>query len=121
MDHDFEPASFDVIATIATLHHLPLSQALERFKQLLRPGGTLMIIGLYRLHTASDFAYALAALPVSWWLRWTKNYEEVAAPMRDPDETLAEVIACVARVLPGVSITRRLLFRYSLVWQKPSG
>ena len=56
MSHSFEPASFDVIAAIATLHHLPLSQALERFKQLLRPGGVLTIIGLYRLHASSDFA-----------------------------------------------------------------
>ena len=120
MSHAFEPASFDVIAAVATLHHLPLSQALEQFKQLLRPGGVLTIIGLYRLHAPSDFAYALAAMPVSWWCRWTKNYEEVAAPMRDPDETLAAVTACAARVLPGVSIRRRLLFRYSLVWQKPS-
>jgi len=120
MSHAFEPASFDVIAAIATLHHLPLSQGLERFKQLLRPGGVLTIIGLYRLHAPSDFAYALAAIPVSWWFRCTKDYEEVAAPMRDPDETLAAVTACAARVLPGVSIRRRLLFRYSLVWQKPS-
>ena len=121
MSHVFEPASFDVIAAIATLHHLPLCEALERFKQLLRPGGVLTITGLYRLRTARDFVYALAAMPVSCWFRWTKNYEEVAAPMRDPDETLAELTACAARVLPGVSIRRRLLFRYSLVWQKPSG
>jgi len=121
MSYGFGPASFDFIASIATLHHLPLDPALERFKQLLRPGGVLSVIGLYRIRTFADLSYACAAMPVSWWFRWTKNYQEVAAPMREPDKTLADVTACAARVLPGASIRRRLLFRYSLVWQKPSG
>jgi ubiquinone/menaquinone biosynthesis C-methylase UbiE len=81
MSCPFEPASFDFMAAIATLHHLPLEPALERFSQLLRPGGVLSVIGLYRLRTLTDFSYACAAMPVNWWLRLTKNYEEVAAPI----------------------------------------
>ena len=81
----------------------------------------LSIIGLYRLLTLADFSYACAAMPASWWLRLTKNYEEVAAPIRDPDETLAEIAASVERVLPGAAFKRRLLFRYSVVWRKASG
>jgi SAM-dependent methyltransferase len=119
MNCAFEAASFDFIASIATLHHLPLEPSLERFKQLLRPGGVLSVIGLYRLHTFADVSYACAALPVSWWLRLTRNYEEVAAPTRDPDETLSEITRAAAVVLPGASVLRQLLFRYSLLWQKP--
>jgi SAM-dependent methyltransferase len=121
MSHSFEKGSFDFIASIATLHHLPLAPALDRFKQLLRPGGALVVIGLYRLHTPADFACALAAMPVSWWLRLTNDYEEVAAPIRDPDETLAEISRNVVMILPGAAIGRQLLFRYSLIWRKPSG
>jgi SAM-dependent methyltransferase len=117
--HPFDDGSFDFIASIATLHHLPLVPALDRFKQLLRPGGVLAVIGLYPLSTFPDFAWALVALPVSWWLRVTNGYEEVAAPTRDPDETLDEIRCAAERILPGVAIRRRLLFRYSLVWQKP--
>jgi SAM-dependent methyltransferase len=119
MSHAFEPASFDFIASIATLHHLPLGPALERFSQLLRPGGVLSVIGLYRLRTLVDFSYGCAAVPVSWWWRLTRTYEEVAAPTCDPGETLEEIAASVGRALPGATCERRLLFRYSLVWRKP--
>src|SRR5437879_2012383 len=60
MHYPFEPETFDVIASIATLHHLALEAALERLKRLLRPDGVLAVIGLYRLSTPADFAYALA-------------------------------------------------------------
>jgi 2-polyprenyl-3-methyl-5-hydroxy-6-metoxy-1,4-benzoquinol methylase len=118
MTHDFGGA-FDLIASIAALHHLPLEPALERFKQLLNPGGTLAVIGLYRLTTVTDIAFAHLAIPVSAWHRATKGLEPVAAPTQDPKETLAMVEAAVDRILPGAEFTRRLLFRYSLVWQKP--
>jgi SAM-dependent methyltransferase len=121
MTYAFDDTAFDFIASIATLHHLPLEPALERFKQLLRPGGTLAVIGLYRLETVSDFTYANVAMPVSWWYRCTRPVEPVAAPIRDPDETLSEIQCAVERILPGADITRQLLFRYSLVWRKASG
>jgi 2-polyprenyl-3-methyl-5-hydroxy-6-metoxy-1,4-benzoquinol methylase len=121
MTHAFDEASFDLIASIATLHHLPLEPALERFKQLLRPGGTLAVIGLYRMSTLSDLVYAHAAMPVSWWYRCTRPVEPVAAPIRDPDETLSEIQCAAKRILPGADVTRQLLFRYSLVWRKTSG
>jgi hypothetical protein len=58
-------------------------------------------------------------MPVSWWLRLTNRYEEVAAPIRDPDETLAEIGRTIRGGLPDAVLTRRLLFRYSLLWRKP--
>jgi SAM-dependent methyltransferase len=119
ISHTFEAASFDFIASIATLHHLPLGPALERFSQLLRPGGVLSVVGLYRLRTLADFSYACAAIPMSWWWRLTRTYEEVAAPTRDPEQTLQEIARSVDSVLPGATLERRLLFRYSLVWRKP--
>jgi SAM-dependent methyltransferase len=121
MSHPFDKGSFDFIASIATLHHLPLVPALERFKRLLRPGGVLALIGLYRMSTPADLAWAFVAMPVNWWLRLMNDYEEVHAPIRDPDETLAEISRNVAKILPGAAIGRQLLFRYSLIWRKPSG
>jgi len=119
MSHAFDEESFDLVASIAALHHLPLEPALGRFKALLRPGGTLAVIGLYRLTTFTDIAYAHVAIAVSAWHRATKTLEPVAAPIRDPAETLADVQAAVKRALPGAEFTRRLLFRYSLIWRKP--
>jgi|SRR5215831_631864 len=119
MSHAFAEGSFDLVASIAALHHLPLEPAIDRFKALLRPGGTLAVVGLYRLTTLTDIAYAHIAIPVSAWHRATKNWEPVGAPIQDPKETLADVQASVERALPGAEFTRRLLFRYSLIWRKP--
>jgi SAM-dependent methyltransferase len=119
MECGFGNGNSDFIASIATLHHLPLAPALERFTRLLRPGGVLAVIGLYRLSTFQDLAWAPVALTVSWRLRLTKGYVEVTAPIRDPDETLNQIRTAVERILPGDEFQRRLLFRYSLVWRKP--
>jgi 2-polyprenyl-3-methyl-5-hydroxy-6-metoxy-1,4-benzoquinol methylase len=119
MTHAFAESSFDFIAAVATLHHLPLRPALERFRCLLRPGGVLAIIGLYRGETLSDMALAAAAFPSSWILRLLRGHAEVGAPVQNPQETLREILAACDALLPGAAIHRHLLFRYSLIWHKP--
>lgn len=119
MTYPFDGGSFDFIASIATVHHLPLEQALSRFRSLLRPGGVLAVIGLYDLQTISDFVYGCAATPVSWWMQASRVSEPVGAPIRDPEESLSEIVTAAERLLPGADVTRRLLFRYSLIWRKP--
>ena len=119
LTYPFPDASFDLITSIATLHHLPLTRALARFRDLLRPGGTLAIVGLYRTHTLVDYAWAAIALPASRLLRRAHRFVETAAPLRDPQETLSEIKAASRAILPGSALQRRLLFRYSLLWQKP--
>lgn len=119
MTQPFAGGSFDFIAAVATLHHLPLMPALTRFRDLLKPGGTLAVIGLYRANSVVDYAWASAALPVSRALRCVHVQEEVAAPLRRPNETLREIRAACEDILPGAVLRRRLLFRYSLTWRKP--
>ena len=119
MSHAFDDGSFDLVTSIATLHHLPLEPALDRFKVLLRPGGMLAVVGLYRLRTLTDLVYAHVAIPVSAWHRATKDREPVGAPIQDPKETLAEIRTAAEGIVPGADLRRRLLFRYSLVWRKP--
>jgi 2-polyprenyl-3-methyl-5-hydroxy-6-metoxy-1,4-benzoquinol methylase len=121
MTHALEPASFDTVTAIATLHHLPLEPALLRFRELLRPDGVLVVIGLYRLRTPADFAFGVAGKLAGWWLRWRNDYEEVAAPIHEPEETLCEIQAAVRELLPGAVVNRLLLFRDSLIWRKPGG
>ena len=121
MTHPFAPGSFDFVASIATLHHLPLDPALRRLRDLLRPGGVLAVIGLHQLRTPADFAYGVAGKLFTIWMHLTEPIEPVLAPVRDPDESLQEVREAVDRILPGAQFTRELLFRYSLIWKKPSG
>jgi hypothetical protein len=41
-------------------------------------------------------------------------------PMKDPTMTWDEVRIGALRLLPGVHYRRHLLWRYSLMWQKPA-
>jgi SAM-dependent methyltransferase len=111
--------NFDFIVAVATLHHLPLRRALERFRDLLRPGGVLVIVGLYKSATPIDYAYSAAAMPISMALRFLRGEEDVGASLQDPSETLATIRRESAVLLPGSVLRRRLFFRYSLVWRRP--
>ena len=115
----FSDGTFDFIAVVAALHHLPLESALERFRDLLRPGGVLAIVGLYRASSFADYLVAAAALPLSRVLRLRRGYSDVGAPLHEPLETLRQIRSGCARLLPGIVIRRRLLFRYTAIWRKP--
>lgn len=59
------PASYDLVTALASLHHLPLAPALERLRALLRPGGVLAVIGLYREATIGDALATAISFPLS--------------------------------------------------------
>ncbi len=112
-------ASFDFIAVVATLHHLPLESALIRFRDLLRSGGTLAVVGLYKLNTPMDYLMAALAAPLSWIIRHRLDEAEVGAPLMAPKQTLQEIRRAATALLPGARLRRRLFFRYTLAWRKP--
>lgn len=115
---------YDAITLVASLHHMDLSAALHRAKRLLTRDGTLLVLGLYRERSLLDFAYALAAVPVSIFYKWrnrpTHPRAIQAPPTLAPNTSLKEIRAIAAAVLPGAKIRRHLLWRYSLVW-RPDG
>ncbi|MFC1960863.1 class I SAM-dependent methyltransferase [Chloroflexota bacterium] len=131
MAANLQPTSFDCIASIATLHHLPLADALRCLRDLLRPGGTLLILDLYESATLADRLTEVAAVPVHWLLNRAKNTGQPAPPAvdsaaaawdahgdHDVYPTLAAVRQTCAAILPGACVRRHLLWRYSLVWTK---
>jgi SAM-dependent methyltransferase len=120
LTESFPTDSFDFIVAVATLHHLPLRRALERFRALLRPGGVLVIVGLYKIASPIDYAYSAIAMPISMVFRFLRGEEDVGAPLQDPGETLTTIRNECGSVLLGSSVRRRLFFRYSLVWQRPT-
>jgi SAM-dependent methyltransferase len=111
---------YDAVTAVAVIHHLPLEPALEKARTLLRPRGTLVIIGCYRPATAVDRAVGLLAVPVNLLMGLAKSRRQAAArvamsaPVASPEQSLAEIRAAAARVLPGARIRRRLFWRYSL-------
>lgn len=49
LTYPLPPASFDVVLSVATLHHVDAIEGLSRMQELLRPGGTLAVLGLERV------------------------------------------------------------------------
>jgi SAM-dependent methyltransferase len=120
-------ARFDCVATIATMHHLPLAEMLARMQAALRPGGVLLVLDLFRGQGLADLVPGAAALPVSILLRLlhtgrlrqTRAVREAwaAHAPHDSYQTLAEIRRVCAEVLPGAQVHRHLLWRYSIVWR----
>src|SRR5690554_983399 len=59
-EYEFEPGSFDLVASVAALHHMDAEAALIRMSRLVRPGGVVAVVGLARSRRLGDFAYDLA-------------------------------------------------------------
>jgi 2-polyprenyl-3-methyl-5-hydroxy-6-metoxy-1,4-benzoquinol methylase len=118
--HPFKPQSFDAIVSVAALHHMDAAAALTRMRDLLRPGGSLVIVGLAPSRFPSDIPLGAAALVVSRMHRLRKGYWEHPSPtVWPPPLTYAQVRALAAELLPGCRFRRHLLWRYSLTWSKP--
>lgn len=117
---DLPDDRYDVITAVASLHHLPLDEALVTFRRWLAPGGTLVVIGLC-VPTLADYLMMPVATPANMLvsLRHGKGPRPVgmSAPVRGPDMTMAELRARVGQHLPGARVRRRLYFRYSLVYR----
>lgn len=126
---DLPPARFDCVASIATLHHLPLDVMLDKMKAALKPGGVFLALDLFKAESVTDFALSVPAIPWNFILRLWKGHRlrppsEVRAAWEEHGRTdvyltLSQVRQSCARILPGARITRHLLWRYSIVWTKP--
>jgi 2-polyprenyl-3-methyl-5-hydroxy-6-metoxy-1,4-benzoquinol methylase len=121
LTHPFEPGSFDAVTSIAVVHHIGLEPGLERMAQLVRPGGRLVVIGLAATRTPIDLGFDLAGAVATRLHKRTKTYWETAAPKVWPiPHGWGHARRTARRILPGVRYRRHLLWRYSLVWTKPT-
>lgn len=130
MEADLPHEHFDCVASISTLHHLPLRGALERIAAILRPGGVLLVLDLFQPATLSDRLCGAVAFPVNLGcsavrrgrLRPPPEVREAwrAHASTDVYATLAEVRRVSGEVLPGARVRRHLFWRYSLVWTRPA-
>ena len=119
--HDFAPESFDFITCVAVLHHLDAAAGLRRLRDLLKPGGMLVVIGLAEARLPADVPYELAGAIVHRFLLWRRTWTDSAAPtFYPPPETYAGMRRVAKTILPGSQFHRRALWRYSLTWAKPT-
>jgi methyltransferase len=117
---ELDGQSFDLITCVAALHHMPLEPALLRMRELLAPGGRLRIVGLAANASAVDWIVSAALLvPVRLASAIHRESRDIGVPTSHPRESLREIRAAVARLLPGCRIRRRFYYRYTIAWDKP--
>jgi len=119
LSYGFAPESFDVIVSVAALHHMDPAAALRRMRELLRPGGTLAVVGLARSRVR-DLPADAAGVIAHRVLLAARSYQQVNAPtVWPPPQTYAQMRRIAGEVLPRARYRRHLLWRYSLTWAKP--
>jgi SAM-dependent methyltransferase len=124
---EFPVGALDCVASIATMHHLPLESMLATMGRALRPGGVLLALDLYEPQGVVERLVDLAAVPVHPVLKLVRTGRlRDPRPVREawaahaPNDvypTLAQVREVCDRVLPGARVRRHLLWRYSIVWR----
>ncbi len=114
------PESFDAVLSVATLHHLGAEAGLLRLREWVRPGGTLGVIGLAASEYPRDLPWEVGGAISTRLHKLNKRYWEHSAPtLWPPPETYRQVRRIAEQLLPGVQFRRHLLWRYSLIWQRP--
>ncbi len=121
LTYPFSPESFDVVTSVATLHHMDAAAALTRMRKLLPPGGTLAVVGLARSQLPADLPIEVAAVLTNRIYRLTQSHWEHPSPtVWPPPETYSSMRRLATQLLPSARYRRHLLWRYSITWTKPS-
>jgi SAM-dependent methyltransferase len=128
---EFPLERFDCVASITTPHHLPLGPMLAKVRDVLKPGGTLLLLDLYRARTIADHVAGALAVPASKGIRLAKTgsfFERQSPELRraweehgrtDAYLILGDVRCACETELQEAVVRRHLLRRYTVVWRKP--
>jgi SAM-dependent methyltransferase len=118
--------AYDAITMIASLHHMDLATALEQARDLLRPGGRLLVVTLTAPRTATDTLWDIGNALTNPLIGFATHPRPVRdpvegpmIPVRDPAWSYGELRAIAREVLPGAVLRRREGFRTTLRWQRP--
>jgi ubiquinone/menaquinone biosynthesis C-methylase UbiE len=130
MTYQLPDNQFDCIATLTTIHHLPIEPILRKIRKALKPGGVFVCLDLYQRSSLSDLLFDSVAYPANLFLRWIKTgkprpSKEVRQAYfehgkTDTYLTLPQIKRICADILPGALVSRHLFWRYSIIWTKES-
>ena len=125
---DFPKSQFDFVCSIATLHHLQQRELLVKIKDALKPDGVLVVLDLVESNGLFDRMFDVIGLGVSGSLRLIHNgrLKPPAAVRKaweqhgkhDSYSTISQIRTLADEILPGSTVRRRLLWRYTLVYKK---
>lgn len=111
---------FDVVTSVAMLHHVDHTSALTRMAGLVRPGGVLLVVGLAKSRSVGDFARdAWDTVAVRRHTLTNRVWETTAPIVWPPPLSHGQVRAATLSVLPDANVRRVPYFRYGLTWRCP--
>jgi SAM-dependent methyltransferase len=116
-----EPSSFDLVTAVASLHHMDARAGLTRLRDLVAPGGVLVVVGLARPDFPRDLPIELAALitHLVGLDRHKSDGKPTFPTVWPPPERYSAMRRLATELLPGVRWHRHLRWRYSLRWTNP--
>jgi SAM-dependent methyltransferase len=111
---------YATVICVATLHHMDLRSALLLIRQVLAPGGRLLIIGLSDDKSLVDLVFSgILLFPIRIMDRFHGGMRNPNVRITAPTESIREIRQVAQQILPGAKVRRRFYFRYSLSWDKP--
>lgn len=116
----------DLVTMVAVLHHLDVADALVQVRRRLRPGGRFLAVGLARPATFRDHVWEAASVvtnPLIGFVLhpWPAHADRTPLfPVREPVLTVAELREVLDRVMPGAVLRRRIGFRHTIAWTRPT-
>ena len=127
MDWELPGEKFDVIVSIATLHHLPIENLLPYLKAALKSGGKLVFLDLLESENLRDRLSDVIAVPLNWLFQISKNTHhspEMTDVMRehlltDQYLTFSQARQLYTQLLRNAKVKKHLFWRYSMTWKKP--
>lgn len=121
---ELRPGGYDVVSAVASLHQEPFRRGLDALLPRVRPGGKLLVVGLFRAVSWRDTAFSALALPfhVARGLAGDRlgrgaRRRDPAVAVAPPLESLDQVRQVAAARLPGACVRRRLYWRFTLEWR----
>ncbi|MBD3915037.1 class I SAM-dependent methyltransferase [Nocardioides hwasunensis] len=118
---------FDLVTMIAVLHHLDVDAALAHVREVLAPGGRFLAVGLAPPVSLADHLWDAASIVTNPVIGLAKHprrdrggVQPPAYPVQDPTLAYDDLRRRVEVAMPGASMRRRLGFRHTIAWTKPT-
>ncbi|MFF0010137.1 class I SAM-dependent methyltransferase [Streptomyces sp. NPDC005374] len=112
---------YDFVSAVAVVHHARFEDAVGGLVRLTAPGGRLVIVGMAYNKTRLDWVLSGCGLLASLLLRRLRGGRRgpPGMPVEDSAMHWSEARHAARRLLPGCRFRRRLLWRYTVVWDRP--
>lgn len=119
LTYDLPVGSYDVVSAMAVLHHMDIREGLERLKELVAPGGIVLVVGAARGTMKTMPREALASVADKAQRLWRGWWDHDTPSAWPPPHTFDEVAEAAREIMPGCEVKDHLLYRYMMTWTKP--